>query len=170
MDAPEFQDEPASNDERPEGPMILGVPWDFPQQLIRTAADLADGLKVHLICAFVDPSSYLTEWEPRWSEAVSLEPAHNTEAQYPSAHLLRRLANILGEPGQQWSFRVLNGDVAQALGRLAASTGASLMVLGGPRPGPLARMQRIVEGSVSAFLIRAQRWPVLVVPQRLNTR
>jgi hypothetical protein len=170
MGAPEFQDESAFDDERPERPLILGVAWDFPQHVIRTASDLAEGLKVHLICAFVDPSSYLTEWEPSWSEAVSLEPALNTEAQYPSAHLRHRLANILGEPGQQWSFRLLNGDVPQALGRLAASTGASLIVLGGPRPGCMARMERIVEGSVSACLIRAQRWPVLVVPQHLNTQ
>lgn len=167
MDESEFQDEdePVSDDNWHEGPLILGVAWDFPHHLIRTAADLADVLQVHLICAFVDPASYLTEWEPGWSTALSLEPAHNAEAQYPSKQVLRRLANILGEPGQQWSFRVLNGDVPQALGRLATSTGTSLMILGGPRPGSIARMERLVEGSVSASLIRTQRWPVLVVPQ-----
>lgn len=149
-----------------EGPLVLGVPWDFPEHLIRTASDLADGLGVHLVCAFVDPGSYLTEWEPRWSEGVSLEPAREEGGQFPSAQLLRRLEAVLGQPGGQWSFRVLNGAVAQALARLASSTGASLLVVGGPRPGNLARLERLVEGSVSVSLVRAQRRPVLVVPQR----
>jgi hypothetical protein len=30
--------------------------------MIRTAAFLAASLEEHLICAFVDPASYLTEW------------------------------------------------------------------------------------------------------------
>jgi hypothetical protein len=95
-------------------------------------ASVLSGLGVHLICAFVDPASYLTEWDPVGSRtAVPLDPAANDEAQFPSGHVLQSLEAILGLPGAEWSFRVLNGDVARALGRLADSAGASLLIVGG---------------------------------------
>ncbi len=45
------------------GPIVLGVEWKFSPHLIRTAAELATALGQHLVCAFVDPAGYLTEWE-----------------------------------------------------------------------------------------------------------
>jgi Universal stress protein family len=128
-----------SDEEWPEGPVILGLDWDFSDRLVRAAAALAARLGLHLVCAFVDPASYLTEWEPDGALAAhSLDPAVNEEAQFPSRQLLRSLESALGPPGQRWSFRVLNGDVSKALGRLAESIGASLIIVGGPRPGVTA--------------------------------
>ncbi len=156
-----------SDEEWPEGPVILGLDWDFSDRLVRAAAALAARLGLHLVCAFVDPASYLTEWEPDGALAAhSLDPAVNEEAQFPSRQLLRSLESALGPPGQRWSFRVLNGDVSKALGRLAESIGASLIIVGGPRPGVTARMSRLLEGSVSALLIRHQKRPILVIPHR----
>lgn len=149
----------------PDGPIVCGVAWYFSEHLVRTAAGLAAALGRHLVCAFVDPASYLTEWEALASRAAdSLDPAVNDEAQFPSGHVLQRLELLLGPPGKEWSFRVLNGDVSQALGRLAESAGASLLIVGGQRAGLLARMDRLLEGSVSASLSRIQTRPVLVVP------
>lgn len=42
------------------GPLILGVPWSVPSLLVRTGAELAAVLEVHLVCAYVDLSSVLT--------------------------------------------------------------------------------------------------------------
>lgn len=149
----------------PDGPLVLGVTWQPSERLARMAAGLAASLGLHLICAFVDPASYLTEWDPSGSRtAASLDPAASDEARFPSGHVLQSLETILGPPGAEWSFRVLNGDVSQALGRLADSAGASLLIVGGPRAGVLARMDRLLEGSVSASLTRTQPRPVLVVP------
>ncbi|MDQ0075636.1 nucleotide-binding universal stress UspA family protein [Arthrobacter oryzae] len=133
--------------------------------MVRTAAELADALGAHLVCAFVDPASYLTEWEPEGQRAaLSLEPIINEEADFPSQELQRKLEAILGQPGETWSFRVLNGDVSKALSRLAESTSASLLVVGAGRPGSLAWVDRLLEGSVSASLMHSQQRPVLVVP------
>lgn len=144
---------------------MLGVGWEFSDQVVRRAAALAAGLSLHLVCAFVDPASYLTEWAPvRAQPAVSLDPAANEEAAYPAGELLQRLEVVLGPPGAEWSFRVLNGDVAVSLTRLAKSVGASLIVVGGQRPGVRAWLDRHLEGSVSAQLTRDQQRPVLVVP------
>ncbi|MCU1532933.1 MAG: universal stress protein UspA [Arthrobacter sp.] len=144
---------------------MLGVGWTFSEHLIRTAAGLAAALAQHLVCAFVDPASYLTEWEPEGQRtALSLDPSVNKEADFPSRQLHRNLEAVLGQPGETWSFRVLNGDVSKALIRLAENTDASLLVVGANRPGSLAWVDRLLEGSVSASLIHNQHRPVLVVP------
>jgi hypothetical protein len=154
-----------SDETWPDGLVVLGTGWDPPERLTRAAAGLAAGLGLHLVCAFVDPAGYLTEWEPETSRAAaSLDPVPNEEAHFPSGQVLQCLEAILGPPGTEWSFRVLNGDVARALGRLADSAGASLLIVGGPRPGVLARIDRFLEGSVSAVLTRTQHRPVLIVP------
>jgi nucleotide-binding universal stress UspA family protein len=156
---------PMSDERWPDGPIVLGVGWEVSERLARTAAGLAAGLGLHLVCAFVDPASYLTEWGPGGSRtASSLDPAPSEEAHFPSGEVLQSLAAILGPPGAEWSFRVLNGDVAQALGRLADSAGAALLIVGGPRAGVLARIDRLLEGSVSASLTCTQNRPVLIVP------
>jgi nucleotide-binding universal stress UspA family protein len=146
--------------------VLLGVGWTSSEDLIRTAASLAAALDGHLICAFVDPASYLTEWEPAGFRAArSLDPVLNEEAEFPSGHLRQKIEGILGQPGYTWSFRVLNGDVAKALTRLAGATGAALIVVGTGKPGPLAWLDRALEGSVAANLLRQQHRPVLVVPE-----
>lgn len=150
-----------------DGPVVLGVAWEPSERLIRAGAGLAAMLDAHLICAFVDPGSYLTEWEPAGSRAgVSLDPAFKTESDFPSRQVREGLQTILGQSGDAWSFRVLNGAVAQALGRLAESTDASVLIVGGQRSGRLAAMSRLLEGSVSVSLTRVQPRPILVVPHR----
>ena len=151
----------------PDGPIVLGVGWNFSEHLIRTAAVLAAALGQHLVCAFVDPASYLTEWEPdAIRTARSLDPVVNEETDFPSRQLQRNLESILGQRGESWSFRVLNGDVSKALNRLAENAGASLLIVGADRTGLLARTDRLLEGSVSASLIHNQHRPVLVIPGR----
>ena len=159
---------PSAADEGwPDGPIVLGVAWEPSEHLIRAGASLAARLGAHLICAYVDPASYLTEWEPAGLRAgASLDPAFDSETDFPSRQVREGLRNILGPPGDEWSFRVLNGAVAQALGRLAESTHASLLIVGGQRPGRLAAMGRMLEGSVSVDLTCVQSRPVLVIPHQ----
>jgi hypothetical protein len=145
-------------------PLILGVPWPVPPLLVYAGADLAADLNIHLVCAFVDPSSVLTEWEPqRIRTALSLDPVVNEEALYPANEVRARITGLLGPDGTAWSFRELHGDVSPALARLAGSTGASLLMVGNGRPGLLAKLGRMVEGAVADKLTRVQNRPVVVV-------
>lgn len=156
---------PSAGQEWPAGPVVLGVAWELSGSVIRAGASLAARLDAHLICAFVDAASYLTEWEPAGSRtSASLDPAVNSETDFPSRHVLDQLQAILGPPGEDWTFRVLNGAVAQALSRLAESTDASLLIVGADRPGRFAAVARMLEGSVSAELARLQSRPVLAIP------
>lgn len=146
------------------GSLILGVPWSVPPLLVYAGAELAADLNIHLVCAFVDPSSVLTEWEPqRIRTALSLDPVVNEEALYPANEVRSRITGLLGPDGTAWSFRELHGDVSSALARLAASTGASLLMVGNGRPGLLAKLGRIMEGTVADKLVQAQDRPVVVV-------
>jgi nucleotide-binding universal stress UspA family protein len=146
------------------GPAILAVPWECPEHLVLTAAEFAGAMDLHLVCAFVDPASYLVEWAPELPGA-SLDPAVNDEAAFPSREVYGRLQKILARTDDvEWSFRVLNGAVAPALMRLADSLGASLFIVGGRRPGILSRFERVLEGSVAEALEHSQRRPVVVVP------
>jgi len=148
-----------------DGPVLVGVDWNCQEHLVRTAAGLAAGLGQHLVCAFVDPASYLTEWEPAEQRtALSLDPVTNEEAYFPSGQVERNLEQILGQPGETWSFRALNGDVSKALSRLAENIGASFLVVGADRPGSLAWVDRALGGSVSLSLTHEQQRPVLIVP------
>ncbi|MBP1136447.1 nucleotide-binding universal stress UspA family protein [Arthrobacter sp. PvP023] len=148
-----------------DGPVVFGAPWACPAPLVRASALFARSVNAHLVCAFVDPAGYLAEWDPpRSRNAVSLDPAGNAEALFPAADVKASLVRCLGAPGYEWSFRVLGGAVAPALARLAASTGASLLIVGGPRPGLLAGFQRLMEGAVPDELLRIQDRPVLILP------
>lgn len=173
MRTPDWQAD-AVSDDRSDGPVVLGVPWSAPEGLLRSAGGLAAALELHLICAYVDPASYLTEWEPPGALlAASLDPVVNDEAIQPAGEVRLRVEGILGPGGSDWSFRVLNGDVSRALARLAASTGASMLVVGGGRDGVFPRLTRALEGSVAATLTRIQFRPVLVIPEyslRANRR
>ena len=147
-----------------EGPLILGAPWPVPPRLLYSAAELAAALDVHLVCAYVDPSSVLTEWEPqRIRTALSLDPVVNEEALYPAKEVRSRITGLLGPDGTAWSFRELHGDVSTALARLADSTGACMVMVGNGRPGVLAKLGRSMEGAVADRLTRIQNRPVVVV-------
>lgn len=72
------------------------VPWAVPPMLVSAGAAMAAALDVHLVCAYVDPSSVLTEWEPYTARtAASLDPAVNEEAPYPAGEVRARLGTIL---------------------------------------------------------------------------
>jgi hypothetical protein len=76
---------PPDTDDQLAGPIVVGIPWPVPAGLVHAAAELAEALELHLVCAFVDPASYLTEWEPAGALlAASLDPAPNDEAAYPA--------------------------------------------------------------------------------------
>lgn len=102
-------------------PGVLGVDWNIFDHLTATAAALAVVLIKQLICVYVDPADYLTEWAPRDQRmALSLDPISNEEAEYPAGAIREKLERDLIRPGLKWSFRVLNGDIRKASsGRLA---------------------------------------------------
>lgn len=123
-------------------------------------ARLARSVDAHLVCAYVDPAGYLAEWDPprsntrrRWTrQAVSRLWSLPRKCKRASCSAWE-LQGLGGPSG------LLSGAAAPALARLTASTGVSLLIVGGPRPGVLAKPSACWKEP-----FRIQDRPVLVLP------
>lgn len=149
-------------------PVIVGViPGQDPAVWAR-ALELAGSWSVPLIAAYVDPASYLIEWMPgNQVLPISLDPVldPDDDTAIAAAQLRETLAAaaVTGY-GTAWSLRVIGGDPALALGRLAEAVGAATIVIGARRPGFLAKVDELVSGSLMHRLLTTQTVPVLGIP------
>jgi hypothetical protein len=153
-------------------PLVVGVhPGQHPE-VLETAAALARGLAVPVICAYVDEASYLVEWDPaRSAHRLSLHPDTDDDEIRAVAQELRSAVEAsLAGPGVDWSLRILAGDPARAIGRLAAESGAGMIIVGTPEHGLGHRISAALNGSVAAWLSHHQEHPVLIVPARTPAR
>jgi nucleotide-binding universal stress UspA family protein len=125
--------------------------------------ELADGLSAPLIAAFVDPANYLIEWTPGNNVLpISLDPDDDTAI--AAARLKVSLTAAAADNQVNWSLRIIGGDPALALGRLAEAVGASTIVIGGRRPGIMAKVDELVSGSLMHRLLTTQPVPVRGIP------
>ncbi|HKU34586.1 MULTISPECIES: universal stress protein [Paenarthrobacter] len=153
------------------GPVLMGVVPGQPLAVAHRAAELAYSLGVKLICAYVDITSYLAEEPDGRAEALPIDPdGIDDDIEGISAGISEHLADALQDAGIDWSFVTLAGDPARALGRLAESTDASVIVVGTRERGFGARFEEILVGSVAVHLTHRQHRPVLVVPLAPHTK
>jgi nucleotide-binding universal stress UspA family protein len=147
------------------GPVLMGVVPGQPLAVAHRAAELANSLNVKLICAYVDVTTYLAEEPDGRVEALPIDPdGIDDDIEGISAGMRERLQEALDESGVSWSFVTLAGDPARALGRLAESADASIIVVGTRERGFGARFEELLVGSVAVHLTHRQHRPVLVVP------
>jgi nucleotide-binding universal stress UspA family protein len=155
-------------------PLLVGVmPRQHPEVLL-TAATLAARLGQPLVCAYVDEASYLVEWDPaRSAHRLSLHPdADDEDIRTLTAGLQEDITAAVGSVpagtgAVEWTLRMLAGDPARALARLAAETNAPMIVVGTSERGFSHRLSEALNGSVGAWLSHHQSRPVLVVPYRM---
>jgi enolase len=147
------------------GPVLVGVVPGQPLAVVHRAADLASSLNVQLLCAYVDVTTYLTDEPDGRTQVQPIDPdGVDDDIEGISAGIRDRLRDALDATGLDWSFRVLAGDPARALGQLAEETEASMIVVGTRERGLGARMEELLVGSVAVHLTHRQHRPVLVVP------
>ncbi|MGF6835613.1 nucleotide-binding universal stress UspA family protein [Paenarthrobacter sp. TE4293] len=148
-------------------PLVVGVLPDQHVEVLQTARTLAERLGVPLVCAYVDEASYLVEWDPsRETHRMSLHPEKDdADVEAVRGGLGRTIAEAMDGGSAEWTLRLLAGDPARALGRLAADINASMIIVGTPEPGLGHRISEALNGSVAAWLSHHQRRPVLIVPQ-----
>lgn len=153
------------------GPVLMGVVPGQPLAVAHRAAELAHSLNVKLICAYVDVTSYLAEEPDGRVEALPIDPdGIDDDIEGISAGIREHLQDALDGSGVRWSFVTLAGDPARALGRLAESADASIIVVGTRERGLGARFEELLVGSVAVHLTHRQHRPVLVVPLPPHTR
>jgi nucleotide-binding universal stress UspA family protein len=151
-------------------PLLVGVlPGQHPE-VLRAATDLAATMGVPLLCAYVDEASYLVEWDPaRSAHRLSLHPDKDAaEVQAVSEELRSVVGTACAGKNVEWGLRVLAGDPARALGRVAAEADASMIIVGTPERGLGHRISEALNGSVAAWLSHHQDRPVLVVPAHMG--
>jgi nucleotide-binding universal stress UspA family protein len=147
------------------GPVLMGVVPGQPLAVAHRAAELAFSLNVKLICAYVDVTSYLAEEPDGRVDALPIDPdGIDDDIEGISAGIRERLQDALHGTGVRWSFVTLSGDPARALGQLAESAEASVIVVGTRERGLGARFEELLVGSIAVHLTHRQHRPVLVVP------
>jgi len=133
---------------------VVGVYPGQADGVVLQAAIFAARFDAELVCAWVDQSRH-----PRPDHTDAAVPA-GTLNPYLAAHLDR----ILGAHAITWSTRQLTGDPARALGQLAESLRAEMIVVG-TRDGTVrGSLQEFFAGSIAMHLAHRQHRPVVVVP------
>lgn len=159
--------------------VVVGVYPGQSDGVVLQAAIFAARFDAELVCAWVDPGRH-----PRADHAddpsappaamagidpLSYAPVPAGHLSTPAAepfnpYLTAHLERILGGHEIEWSTRLLSGDPAQALGQLAESLHATMIVLG-TRDGTVrGSLQEFFGGSIAMNLAHHQRRPVVVVP------
>lgn len=150
--------------QRPKTVIVGVVPHQADGVLLR-AAEFAAALDAELVCAAVDRSRYTVE-ENVDGSVVALPfdpdlPEFGEDVFDPqlAGHIDRLLEGI----PVRYSVRALAGEPVRALGRLADTLDAEMIVVG-TREGARTNLKDFFGGSLAVHLAHRQRRPVLVVP------
>jgi nucleotide-binding universal stress UspA family protein len=146
--------------------IVVGVTQKQPLTVLREAARFARLFKAALVCANVDAGSYVAAEHPDGSvESRPIDPDQpNWNTAIFDSGLARRIRDLADKEGVRVEFRELAGDVAHALGRLAAVLNAEMIIIGSRRGSLRSTMHEFLGGSVAAHLAHRQPRLVVVVP------
>jgi nucleotide-binding universal stress UspA family protein len=154
------------NADAPSRSIVVGVTSGQPASVVEQAASFASRFEAELVCAYADTGRYTVE--ETWDGTVRSVPIDPDlpwlgEPEFP-AELEARLSEILTVRGVSWSTRALAGDPANALGHLASTVDALMIVVGTRRASVRGSVQEFLNGSVAVHLAHRQHRPVVVIP------
>jgi nucleotide-binding universal stress UspA family protein len=148
--------------------LVVGV---LPRQsatVVHRAASLARTMGASLVCVWSDPARSLVAEEADGTLVTTpLDPDHADTSEgdgVAETAMAAEVARNLQDEEIAWKFVYTVGEAAHALGRVAASTGAVLIVIGSRRPGVGGWMNHLVGGSTAGRLVHTQPVPVTIVP------
>lgn len=146
--------------------IVVGLIPGAPPAVIETAARFAAGLNAELIFAWADTSRFVVSDNPDGSViSAPMDPdlSENHVPPFPPS-LERLISGIVTPFDLGWGTRLLAGEPARALARLADAVDASMIIVGARKPTISATVREFFAGSVAVHLTHRQRRPVLVVP------
>jgi nucleotide-binding universal stress UspA family protein len=146
--------------------IVLGVTPKQPLTVLRQAVGFARQFNAALVCANVEPGSYVVAEHSDGS--VESRPIDPDQPDWNTAtfdgSLAARVRDIADKEGVRVEFRELAGDIAHALARLAEVLNAEMIIVGSRRGGLRSSMHEVLGGSVAAHLSHRQPRPVVVIP------
>ena len=121
-----------------------------------------------LICAHVNAGRFVVSEDSAGAVRSSpIDPDFHDEREDTFDPALEaHLASVLGPSGVRWSTRLLAGDTAEALGHLAKTVNAAMIVVGTHERGFGGGVQEFFNRSIAVHLAHRQNRPVVVVPAR----
>ncbi|MDN5755282.1 MAG: universal stress protein [Arthrobacter sp.] len=145
--------------------LVVGVPPRPRDELIRTAAEVAQQYGALALFATVDPSRYAVNGADGSTWFAPIDPDSDEPAEPTfDPEVRRRIEGLMGGLDVEWSTRCLVGDTATALAAFAAEQEAAMIVVGTREPGVSSGFREFLGGSVAVHLAHRQDRPVLVVP------
>lgn len=154
------------NSEQPSRYVVVGVTQGQPDAVLLHAARFARHFDATLVCAHVDLMCYVVTEHPDGSvEALQIDSdlADITAPSFDS-ELVEHIRQVLRNEQVEVIFRQLAGDGAHALGRLANTLSAEMIVVGSRKHGFRSTVQEYLGGSVAVHLAHRQHRCVVVVP------
>jgi nucleotide-binding universal stress UspA family protein len=155
-----------TDDDHPDRYVVVGVTPRQPVAVFQHAARFARHFQAVLVCANVDPGSYVVAEHSDGSiEARPIDPDLSDWTSSPfDGDLANRIEEIAREERVQVEFRELAGEIAHALGRLGDLLHAEMIIVGSRHRGVRSTVQEFLGGSVAVHLAHRQHRPVVVIP------
>ena len=146
-------------------PVIVGVVPGQPARVVQQAAIFASRFGTELVCAYVNPARYPVEEAADGSvETASIDPDFADDETVFDESLSDSLQATLSQTAVPWRTLSLAGDVAGALGHLADTLDAAMIVVGAHDHAFGGSLREFFNRSVGAQLAHRQPRPVVVVP------
>ena len=154
--------------EHSDHPVVVGVSPGQPPHVVLHAAQFALRFGAELICAHVNPGRYATsEAADGAISSSSIDPDFaDLREELFDEKLAAGLSALLAETGVEWRTLVLAGDVSTALGHLAHTVDASMIVVGAHASSVSGSIQEFFNRSIGIQLAHHQDRPVVVIPVR----
>ena len=152
--------------------IVVAVEPAQPDAVLQQACALATDLGCDLICASVDLGRYPVEERPDGTiVSLPFDPdLPELGEQEFDPELAAHITAVLAQENVTYTLCGLAGDPARALGHLAETVNARLIVVGTHRPGIRRGMHNFFNGSVAVHLAHRQHRPIVVVPLAPVTR
>ncbi|ANP74376.1 universal stress protein [Cryobacterium arcticum] len=147
-------------------PVVVGVTSGQPDAVVLAASEFAAMFGAELICASVDPSRYMLEELPDGSMTSASFDPDSLEQQTTvfDEGLRAQIERVLAGRKVTWSTRALAGDPARALGTLAGTVRAVMIIVGSREPTIRHNLRTFFTGSVAVRLAHGQQRPVVIIP------
>lgn len=152
--------------ERSVHPVIVGVTAGQPPHVVLHAAHFARQFGAQLVCAHVNPGRYATsEAADGTVSSTSIDPDFaDSREEIFDEKLAAGLTELLADSGVEWRTLLLAGDVASALGHLAQTIDAAMIVVGSHESSVSGSIQEFFNRSIAVQLAHHQHRPVVVIP------
>ena len=155
-----------SDDRQQTARIVVGVDTGQPDSVVQQAAVFAEHFGAELVCAWVDTGRYVIEEHPDGSvSSLSFDPdlVDLADEALPPRLVAQLAAALAGSP-VAWSTRALAGNPALAIGHLADTLGAAMIVVGTRESSVRAGLQAFFSGSIAVRLAHRQHRPVVMIP------